>query len=184
MTFQGHSTSNLRVALDSLYMVSYWCLISNIGPNYTPSRDIRLQNMGDFYFDLSMSLKVSSNSAVGLSIYKFLLMSNSNQGFISHCLGDICTWKFSPYLLPLCQNFAPHPTPGPPLPWADFFQHRITSSMGQREGPHQNEVDWLRAFWDTCILLADRQIHTQTHTQSDRNKLLPVFNKRKPKAIF
>ena len=30
---------------------------------------------------------------------------------ISHRLGDMCTWKFSPYRLSLGQNFAPNPDP-------------------------------------------------------------------------
>ena len=79
---------------------------SNIGPNSAPLRDIRLWNLSDLDFDLSRSLKVKSNGAVGLSIYEFLLMFNSNQISISHHLGDICIWKFSPYLLSLGQNFA------------------------------------------------------------------------------
>ena len=67
--------------------------------NLAPLRDIGLQNMRDLDFDLSKSLNVKSNGAVRLDIYEFLLMSNSNDMFISHRLGDICTWKFSPYLL-------------------------------------------------------------------------------------
>ncbi len=47
--------------------------------------------MGDLEFDLSRSPKVKSNDAVGLSIYEFLLMSNSNHMFISHGFGDIST---------------------------------------------------------------------------------------------
>ena len=53
---------------------------SNIGPNMAPLRDIRLQNMSDIEFDLSRSLKVKSDGTVGLPIYGFLLMFNSNIG--------------------------------------------------------------------------------------------------------
>ncbi len=45
-----------------------------------PLRDIRLQNMSDIEFDLSRSLKVKSDGTVGLPIYGFLLMFNSNIG--------------------------------------------------------------------------------------------------------
>ena len=31
-----------------------------------------------------------------------------------------------------------------------FSQNRITSSLGQTEGLHQNEVDWLNTFWLCC----------------------------------
>ncbi len=37
--------------------------------------------------------------------------------------------------LSLDQNF------GPPLPRADFSQNQITSSLGPREEPMENEVD-------------------------------------------
>ncbi len=64
---------------------------SNIlGPNQSPLQDIRLRNLSDLDFDLSRSLKVKSNGAVGLSMYEILLMSNSNPMSISHRLGDIC----------------------------------------------------------------------------------------------
>ncbi len=61
---------------------------SNIGPNYTHLRDIGLQNLGDLEFDLSRnpkvkcglsrSLKVKCNGAIGLLVYGFLFMFNSN----------------------------------------------------------------------------------------------------------
>ena len=73
--------------------------------------------MNDLEFDLSESLKVKSNGAVGLPIYDFLLVSNSNHMSISHRLGVIATWKFFSYLLSLGQNFAP-----PPYPGAIFFK--------------------------------------------------------------
>ena len=53
---------------------------SNIGPNWAPLGDISLQNLGDLDFDLSMSLKVKSDGVIGLAIYGFLLMVNSNIG--------------------------------------------------------------------------------------------------------
>ena len=43
-------------------------------------RDTSLENLGDLDFDLSRSLKVKSNGAIGLPIYGFLLMFNSNIG--------------------------------------------------------------------------------------------------------
>ncbi len=77
-----------------------------------------------------------SNLMVQLdSLYDFLLVSNSNRMSISHRLRDIPSRKFSPYLLSLGQKFAP--LPDPPLPWADFSQNRITSSLCQRETLYQ-----------------------------------------------
>ena len=58
-------------------------------PNMSVLPVIRVQNMSDF--DLSRSIKVKSNGAVGLSIFEFLFMSNSNHMSISYHLGDICT---------------------------------------------------------------------------------------------
>ena len=53
---------------------------SNIGPNWAPLRNWRLHNLGDLDFDLSRSLKVRSNGAIGLAIYGFLLMINTTTG--------------------------------------------------------------------------------------------------------
>ncbi len=54
-------------------------------------RDISFQNMCDLDFDLSRSLKVKCNGALRLSIYEFLLVSNSNHMSICQRLHDICT---------------------------------------------------------------------------------------------
>ncbi len=43
-----------------------------------PLQDIRLQNLSDLEFDLSRSLKVICDDVIGLPIYDFLLMFNSN----------------------------------------------------------------------------------------------------------
>ncbi len=64
---------------------------SNIGPNLAPLREIRLWNPSNLGFDLSRSLKVKSNGAVGLYIYDFVSVSNSNHMSISHRFGDFCT---------------------------------------------------------------------------------------------
>ncbi len=40
--------------------------------------DIRLRHLSDLEFDLSRSLKVKCDSVIGLPIYAFLLMFNSN----------------------------------------------------------------------------------------------------------
>ena len=40
--------------------------------------ELQGQNLVDLEFDLLRSLRVKSNGAVGLSIYDFLLVSNSN----------------------------------------------------------------------------------------------------------
>ena len=56
---------------------------SNIWPNLTRLQDIRLCNPFDLDFDLSRSLKVKTDGVIGLAIYGFLLMVNSNMGPIS-----------------------------------------------------------------------------------------------------
>ena len=45
-----------------------------------PYRSATTQNLSDLEFDLSRSLKVKCNGAIGLPIYGFLLMFNSNIG--------------------------------------------------------------------------------------------------------
>ena len=105
LTFQGHSRSSLIVRLDSPYMVSYWC--SKIWPKCLLLPDTRLQNQSDLEFDLSRSLKVKFNGAVGVSIYDFLLVSNSNYMSTSHRLTLIGTSTFFFYLLSLDPNFGP-----------------------------------------------------------------------------
>ena len=62
-------------------------IVTYIGPNMAPLRGVRLQNLGDLEFDFSRSLKVKSNGAVGLPMYDFLLVSNSNNVSKSHRLG-------------------------------------------------------------------------------------------------
>ena len=47
------------------------------------------QNPSDLDFDLSGSLQVKSDDVIGLAIYDFLLMINSNIGHISAPLRDI-----------------------------------------------------------------------------------------------
>ena len=64
----------------------------------------RLQNFGDLEFDLSRSLKVKSDSAIGLLIYGFLLMCNSNIGpkgqiFQGHSRSDLMVPLDSPYMV-------------------------------------------------------------------------------------
>ena len=53
---------------------------SNIGPKQALLQDIRLRNLSELECDLSMSLKVKCESPIGLPIYGFLLMFNSNIG--------------------------------------------------------------------------------------------------------
>ncbi len=51
--------------------------------------------MRDLEFDPLKSLKVKSNGAVGLTIYDFLLVPNSNYMSNSHHLGVIASRNFS-----------------------------------------------------------------------------------------
>ncbi len=57
-------------------MVSDLMFNSNIGPR-APLRDISLRNMCDLEFNLSRSLKVKCDGAIGLPIYCFLSKFNS-----------------------------------------------------------------------------------------------------------
>ncbi len=52
------------------------CFIVTYG--LAPLQDMRLRNLSDLEFDLSRSLKVICDHVIGLSIYAFLLMFNSN----------------------------------------------------------------------------------------------------------
>ncbi len=91
--------------------------------------------MGDLEFDLPRSLKVKSNGAVGLPIYDFLLVSNSNYMSNSHRLGVIATRKIFSNLLSLGPNFdPPRPTH---TPGQFFIQNRMVSYLRQREDLHQ-----------------------------------------------
>ena len=66
--------------------------------------------MGDLEFDLSRSLEVKFNAAVGLPIYDSLLVSNSNYMSNSHRLGVTAIRNFFfifSYLLSLGPNFDP-----------------------------------------------------------------------------
>ena len=67
---------------------------SNIGPDSSPSRDIRLLSLGDLEFDLSRSLKDKCNGDIGLPTCGFLLMFNSNIGPNQAPLRDIRFQKF------------------------------------------------------------------------------------------
>ncbi len=49
--------------------------------------------VSDLDFDFSMSLKVKGNDVIGLAIYGFLLMVNSNIGPNSAPLRDIRLWN-------------------------------------------------------------------------------------------
>ncbi len=53
---------------------------STTGPNSAHLQNISISNPSDLDFDLSKSLKVKSFDAIGLPIYGFLLMFNTNMG--------------------------------------------------------------------------------------------------------
>ncbi len=48
-------------------------IYGNIGAKSPHVRYMRSQNLNDLQFDLSMSVKINSDDAVGLPIYNFLL---------------------------------------------------------------------------------------------------------------
>ncbi len=51
---------------------------SEIWPNLAHLRGIRLQNLSDLDFSLSRPLEVKCDGAIGLPIYGFLLVCNSD----------------------------------------------------------------------------------------------------------
>ncbi len=53
---------------------------SNLLPNSAPLQDIRFWSLSDLDFDLSRSLHLKYDGVIGLPIYGFLLMFNSNIG--------------------------------------------------------------------------------------------------------
>ncbi len=59
-------------------MISYWCLIVTYGITQLLYQIYAFENLSDLHIDLSMSLKVKCGSAIGLPIYGFLLMFQSN----------------------------------------------------------------------------------------------------------
>ena len=90
----------------------------------------------DLDLDLLRSLKARSNCTVGLSMYEFLLMINSNHMSISHRLGDIwpnfCS-KFCIFLKIEAVHLGVQGKPPSPPP-----------------SPVENEVDWLNTFGLCC----------------------------------
>ena len=139
---------------------------SNIGPNMAPLRPIRLQNLGDFEFDISMSLKVKFNGAVELFIYDFLLVSNSNYLSNSHRLGVIAIRKCFSYLL-LGPKFDTYTRPHyHPYPATIFFQNRITLSLGPREASHWK---WSWSVKRFLRYVVNRHKDTRTDAHSDCN---------------
>ena len=92
LTFQGHSGSNVSVIGLAIYAFLL-IILSNIGSNSPPLRDIRLWSLSDFDFDLSRSLKVKCHNVIGLTIYAFLLMVNSNIGPNLAPLRDTRLWN-------------------------------------------------------------------------------------------
>ena len=140
---------------------------SNIWPNLSPFQDIRLWNLSGLEFDLSVSLKVRSNGAIGFPIYDFLLVYNSNHMSIPHHLAVITSPKKNVYLLIIIRpKFW---TPTPTLTKGQFSQklnHFILGSEGR--SPPKMKLIFQNAFWD---ILTDGHTNTQEH-----NKPMVAFN--------
>ncbi len=122
-----------------------------------PLRDIRLQNLGDLEFDLSRSIKVKSKGAVRLSIYDFLLVSNSNYMSNSHRLG---VRKIFSYLLSLGPNFAP---PRPTLTPGRLFSKSNGFLLVSEERPPPKIKLIGLIFFEIFV-------HRQTDAQMQSNK--------------
>ncbi len=153
---------------------------SNIGPNLAPLRDIRLWNPSDLDLDLLRSFKVKSNTAVGLSIYEFLSVSNSNHKphvYLSPFRRHMRLKIFSLSLIIGPKFCRPSPQ-AHPYPRAIFLKIESLYPWVQGKPPMENEVECSNTFW--ARLLTDTHTHTQTDrrtdTRSDRNKPLAGFN--------
>ncbi len=95
LTYQGHSRSNADDVIGLSLSAFLLMFNSKIWPYgltqvlYKIAVDIRLRNLSDLELDLSRSLKVKCDSVIGLPIYAFLLMFNSNIWPNSALLQDI-----------------------------------------------------------------------------------------------
>ncbi len=154
LAFECHSRSNMTVQLDSSYIISYYGLRVTYGLTRL-LYDIRLWNLSDLEFDLSVSLKVKSNSAVGFSIYDFLLVFHSNHMPIYHRVALIGTWKFTLlfYHWAKISDPQPQPNPGVILLKSNHF------SLCHREVSHQKWSWLVKYFWDNLVTAT--QIYTQ-----------------------
>ena len=77
--------------------------------------------MGDLNFDLSRSLKVKCDSAIGLPIYDFLLMFNSNIGPNWALMRDIRLRNFGDLDFDLSRSLKVKSNGAPRLPIYDFL---------------------------------------------------------------
>ena len=68
---------------------------SNIWRNIVPLRDTAPQNVSDLEFDLSKSIKAKCDGGIGLPIYDFWVVFNSNNMSISHCLAVLTAGNFT-----------------------------------------------------------------------------------------
>ncbi len=123
-------------------------------------RDISLQNVSNLVFDLSRSLKVKSNGAVGLPIYDFPLVSNSNYMSNSHHVGVIATGNI--FLLSLIIRAKFRPTHTHAYPGESFIKIESLHPWVHGKHPMKNEVDRLNTF--CAMLLADTHTQTDIHT--------------------
>ena len=71
---------DLGALLDTFNWCDKWQFSADLFHTYglAPLQDIRLQNLTDLEFDPSRSLKVMCDDVIGLSLYAFLLMFDSN----------------------------------------------------------------------------------------------------------
>ena len=130
-------------------------------------RDIIFQNMVNhkLEFDLSRSLKVKSSGVVGLPIYDFRLVSNSNYMSDAHRLGVTATQKFFSCLLSLGPNFDPpptHPYLGRPYLGRFFSKSNAFLLMSEERSPPKMKLIRL-IFLEIYCIETDRQ--TDRHTK-------------------
>ena len=163
MTFQPFKS--LKVQCDGafwrhIYDFYYWLPIkySLLGTsmrykssNYDPTMSVLEKSN-------SISLKVDFIGAVGLPIYNFQLMSNSNYMSISKSLAAFSTWNCVPmsFIRPQIRTPHTHPYPGASFVKIEWFYPCVTGKVSTK-----NEVDWFNTFWK---YFANGHRDTQIHT--------------------
>ncbi len=132
-------------------------IVNSIWPVWAPLRDIRPLKLGDLDFDLSKSLKVKSNGAVGTPIYDILLMYKVTICFSLTVMATIGTRITMPPPLPTYTHT--------PLPWGDVVFFFNTEWFPALHKMKLSGSIFLRGiiFWT----------RTQTDRQTDRNTNKP-----------
>ena len=135
-----------------IYVYAYMILFAfNSSTNSTVLRQRSLQHLSELVFDprsnLMMPLdspSITSYYCLIVATYLFLIVYiRSYRHLKKFSLSLITVPRHSPPPTP-----TPHPHTRTPVTRTFFSQNRIASSLGSREGSHQNKFGWWNTFWD------------------------------------